>query len=125
VLAGLAAGGSRRERLVAAMGAVDAHEVALRHRIEAGLSQLPRVTVRSRAARRTPTLLLTFDGTDAAAVSAELARLDINAPSGSFYAYEASRRLGLGEAGGLRIGLAPYNTEAEVDRLVAVLQAVT
>lgn len=125
VLAGLAVGGSRRERLVAAMGAVDAHELALRQRIEAGLAQLPGVTVHSRAARRTPTLLLTFKGADAAAVSSDLARHDINAPSGSFYAYEASHRLGLGEAGGVRIGLAPYNTDAEVDRLLAALQAVT
>ncbi len=124
VLAGLAAGGSRRERLVAAMGAIDAHERALRQRIEAGLAQLPGITVYSRAARRTPTLLLTFEGTEAAVVSAELARHHINAPSGSFYAYEASRRLGLGEAGGVRIGLAPYNTDAEVDRLLTALEAV-
>ena len=30
------------------------------------------------------------------------------APSGNFYALEASRHLGLGDAGGLRMGLAPY-----------------
>jgi cysteine desulfurase family protein (TIGR01976 family) len=125
VLAGLAAGDSRRERLVAAMGAIDAHELALRQRIEAGLAHLRGISVHSRAARRTPTLLITFEGADAAAVSAELARRDINAPSGSFYAYEASRRLGLGEAGGVRIGLAPYNTDAEVDRLLAALESVT
>ena len=87
-------------------------------RIEAGLHQLPEVTVHSRAAHRTPTLLLTIAGHDPAAISAELARHDINAPAGSFYAYEASRRLGLGEAGGVRIGLAPYNTADDVDRLI-------
>ena len=64
----------------------------------------------SRAVRRTPTLLVTFAGRGSAAISAELARRGVNAPAGSFYAYEAARRLGLGEAGGLRIGLAPYNT---------------
>ena len=62
--------------------------------------------------------LLTFAGHQAAAISAVLAQHDINAPAGSFYAYEASRRLGLGEAGGVRIGLAPYNTAADVDRLI-------
>ena len=56
-----------------------------------------------------------------AAISAVLAQHDINAPAGSFYAYEASRRLGLPEDGGIRIGLAPYNTAADVDRLVDVL----
>jgi selenocysteine lyase/cysteine desulfurase len=54
-------------------------------------------------------------------VSAHLASLDIAAPSGSFYAIEPSRRLGLGDAGGLRVGLAPYNDDEDVDRLLAAL----
>jgi cysteine desulfurase family protein (TIGR01976 family) len=115
--------GTRRDRLVAAMSALEHHEDALRQRIEAGLRQLPTVTIHSRAAHRTPTLLLTFAGRDAAAISTELAKHHINAPAGSFYAYEASRRLGLGDAGGLRIGLAPYNTSDDVDRLIRVLAA--
>ena len=81
------------------------------------------MTVHSRAARRTPTLLLTIAEHTAAAISAMLAQHDINAPAGSFYAYETSRRLALGEAGGVRIGLAPYNTAADVDRLIGVLAA--
>jgi selenocysteine lyase/cysteine desulfurase len=115
--------GTRRERLVTAMGALQQHEDTLRRRIEAGLRRLPRVTVHSRAARRTPTLLLTIAEHKAAAISTVLAQHDINAPAGSFYAYETSRRLGLGEAGGVRIGLAPYNTAADVDRLIDVLAA--
>ena len=75
----------------------------------------------SRAKRRTPTLLLTFPDADAAEVSVALADRDINAPSGNFYAWEPSHHLGLGEDGGLRVGLAPYTTEDEIDRLVAAL----
>jgi cysteine desulfurase family protein (TIGR01976 family) len=121
-LAGMTrATGSRRERLLTAMTALEHHEDTLRLRIEAGLRQLPTVTVHSRAARRTPTLLATFAEHRSAAISAVLAQHDINAPAGSFYAYEASRRLGLPEDGGVRIGLAPYNTAADVDRLVDVL----
>jgi len=77
--------------------------------------------VYSRAKRRTPTLLATFEGHDPAAISAFLAARGVNAPAGSFYAYEPSRRLGLGAAGGVRIGLAPYNDAADVDRLIAGL----
>jgi cysteine desulfurase family protein (TIGR01976 family) len=121
-LAGMTpATGSRRERLLTAMTALEHHEDALRLRIEAGLRQLPTVTVHSRAARRTPTLLATFAERRSAAISAVLAQHDINAPAGSFYAYEASRRLGLPEDGGVRIGLAPYNTADDVDRLIDVL----
>jgi cysteine desulfurase family protein (TIGR01976 family) len=100
-LAGMTrATGTRRDRLVAAMRALEQHEDTLRRRIEAGLRQLSTVSIHSCAARRTPTLLITFTGRDAAGISTVLARHDINAPAGSFYAYETSKRLGLGEAGG-------------------------
>ncbi len=123
-LAGMtAATGTRRERLIAGMRAVARHEDVLREQIEAGLRRLPVVTIHSRARRRTPTLLVTFADRAAAAVSTVLAQHGINAPTGSFYAAEASRRLGLGDAGGLRIGLAPYNTTDDVDRLLRVLAA--
>jgi selenocysteine lyase/cysteine desulfurase len=54
-------------------------------------------------------------------VSVALAGRDINAPSSNFYAWEASHRLGLGEDGGLRVGLAPYSTEDDIDRLLTAL----
>ena len=66
-------------------------------------------------------MLLTFDDAPADEVSVLLAGRDINAPSGSFYAWEAAHHLGLGADGGLRIGLAPYTTEDEIDRLLAAL----
>jgi cysteine desulfurase family protein (TIGR01976 family) len=110
--------GSRRERIVASYAALEAHEDRLRTRIEEGLVGLPGVTLHSRAARRTPTLLVTFAGHDAQDVRRHLASRNVNAPAGSFYAYEASRHLGLGTAGGLRIGLAPYNDDDDVDRLL-------
>ena len=108
----------RRERLLAAMTLVEEHEDRLRVAIEDGLAALPGVTVRSRAAVRTPTLLLTFADRDPVDAYEFLARLDINVPAGSFYAIEASRFLGLGDAGGLRVGLAPYSDRSDVDRLL-------
>jgi cysteine desulfurase family protein (TIGR01976 family) len=126
-LAGIAgavvdAGETRRSRLVAAMTMVEEHEDALRDRVEAELAGLPGVEIRSRAKTRTPTLLLTFDRRDAADASAFLAGLGVNAPAGSFYALEASRWLGLGDTGGLRVGLAPYTDRSDVDRLLSGLR---
>lgn len=115
------AAGTRRERLAASYAALHAHEDALRRRIEAGLAALPGMTLHSRAPRRTPTLLVTFSGADAADAYRYLASRGVNAPAGSFYALEPSRHLGLGDTGGLRIGLAPYNTDDDVDRLLAAL----
>jgi selenocysteine lyase/cysteine desulfurase len=111
----------RRERLEASMAAVEAHEDRLRERVEDGLRALDGVTLHSRAATRTPTVLATFAGHDAGDVAKHLATVGINAPAGTFYAYEPARRLGLGEDGGLRIGLAPYSDDSDVDRLLEAL----
>ncbi|WP_243710965.1 cysteine desulfurase-like protein [Actinomadura sp. KC216] len=110
--------GTRRERLASAFTTLERHEDGLRRRIEEGLAAFGQVTVHSRAAERTPTLLLTIDGRSTADAYRHLAERGVDAPSGSFYALEASRRLGLGDHGGLRVGLAPYNNTEDVDRLL-------
>ena len=119
-IAGLApAAGSRRDRLVAANHLIDDHELALRRHIEAGLIGFgDRVVVHSRAAERTPTLFFSFASHDAEAASRFLAERDILAPAGSFYAYEPFRALALSVDAGMRVGLAPYNDHADVDRLL-------
>ena len=116
-------GGSRRERILASMAALVQHEDRLRVRLEEELASFPGVTLYARAARRTPTLLATFEGHDLQQIRHFLAERGVNAPAGSFYAYEASRRLGLGATGGLRVGLAPYSDDDDVDRLLAGLAA--
>ena len=124
-LAGLAPEGearTRRDRLVATFAALEEHEHVLRARIDEGLAGLePRITVHSRAPRRTPTVLLTFAERDTVDAYGFLADRKVHAPSGSFYAIEASRHLGLGDTGGLRIGLAPYNDADDVERLLGAL----
>ncbi|MET9370882.1 cysteine desulfurase-like protein [Streptomyces griseoflavus] len=115
--------GDRRARLARTYELLEEHEAVLRDRLEKGLAALDGVTVRSRAARRTPTLLLTFDGHRTEDAYRFLAERGVHAPSGSFYALEASRHLGLGDTGGLRVGLAPYTDTEDVDRLLAGLAA--
>jgi cysteine desulfurase family protein (TIGR01976 family) len=120
--------GTRRERLVASLTAVGRHEDRLRHRIEDGLAALtggpePGVVVHSRALSRTPTLLLSFPGRDCQDAYRFLAERGVNAPASTFYALEASRRLGFGDVGALRVGLAPYTDDDDVDRLLVGLAA--
>ncbi len=112
---------TRRHRLTAAMNAIEQHEDRLRERIEDGLRSLPHLTLWSRARRHTPTLLLTFHDRPPRAAYEFLAERNINAPAGTFYAYEPARRLGLGSDGGLRIGLAPYTCDDDVNRLLDAL----
>ena len=122
-IAGLSpATGSRRERLVAAHHVIDEHERRLRGRVEAGIAELgDRIALHSVAADRTPTLFLTFRDRDAADAYRSFADRGILAPAGSFYALEPFRALGLAVDGGLRIGIAAYNDDAEIDRLLEAL----
>lgn len=126
-IAGLdeAATGSRRERLLTSYASLARHEDALLARLEAGLRALPGARVYSNAQRRTPTLLFTIDGVDSQAVRTALAENEINAPASHFYAIECSRHLGLGDEGGVRVGLAPYTNDDDVDRLLAGLTRLT
>jgi cysteine desulfurase family protein (TIGR01976 family) len=117
------AGQPRRQQLLQAMGAIEAYEDGLRASIEAGLAELPGIIRYSRAEHRTPTLLLGFTERTPAAAYEFLAERGVNAPAGAFYAIEASRWLGLGDAGALRVGLAPYVDDSDVTRLLDGLAA--
>ncbi|SDS48800.1 cysteine desulfurase family protein, VC1184 subfamily [Nocardioides scoriae] len=112
---------TRRERVLASMAAVERHEAALLARLLEGLDGLAHVRTHGRAARRTPTVLLEVDGRSGREVHEHLGALGINAPASNFYALEASRWLGLGDAGAVRVGLAAYSSADDVDRLLAGL----
>lgn len=120
----VAAGASRRERLVAAMRAIDEAELVLRERIEDAIAELPRIRLRSRAAMRTSTLFMTIEGVDPRDAEAALRERGVLAQAGNFYAARACAELGLGEEGGLRVGLAPYTSANDVDRLIAGLREI-
>lgn len=115
-LAALGNGASRRQRISSAWAAINEREQVLRGRIEQFIIEHPAITLHSRAAERTPTMLLTFAGLAPEQVSDRLAESGVHAPSGNFYAWEPIRRLGL--ESGLRIGLAPYTSDDDVDRLL-------
>lgn len=112
-------GGTRRERLVAAYALVGEHELRLRGRLEEGLADLgDHLTLHSRAADRTSTLFLTLRDQLAMDACDALAKRDVLVPAGTFYAHETFRAMRLPVDSGLRIGLAAYNDDAEVDRLL-------
>jgi cysteine desulfurase family protein (TIGR01976 family) len=69
---------------------------------------------------RTPTFALTHPSRTPEELADELARRDIAAWPGNYYALEIMERLGLTD-GCLRVGIVHYNTTEEVDRLLAAL----
>lgn len=116
-------GGTRRERVAAAHRLIGEHELRLRRRVEEGLAEYgDRVTVHSVATERTPTLFLTFRGRDATEAYRFFATRDILAPADTFYAYEPFRALNLEGEAGLRIGIAAYNDDHDIDRLLTAFE---
>jgi selenocysteine lyase/cysteine desulfurase len=83
------------------------------------------ITDPARLRSRVPTVSFTIEGWRPRALAEHLAGEGIQVWDGHYYALELVERLGLREAGGmLRVGLAHYNTAAEVDRLASVLRAL-
>jgi cysteine desulfurase family protein (TIGR01976 family) len=122
-IAGLAPSqdGSWRERMIGGMHAIDEIEHPLLDRVFSGLATIPGVRLYGPppTARRVPTVAITLEGRHPDEVARKLAAEGIFVWSGDFYATTVIDRLGLRESGGVvRIGLAPYNTADEVDRLI-------
>jgi selenocysteine lyase/cysteine desulfurase len=125
-LAGLGAGASRRARIVDAMSAIAAYEHALGARYWAALQHLPGVRrhgPRFDDSPRAPTV--SFSSTRPIAPIAEyLAAQGLQVWHGHFYAPRVVESLCVMEQGGLlRVGFALYNTEEELQRLLAALEA--
>jgi len=123
-LAGLddTATGSRRDRVLASMSAVQRYETSVFSRLESGLRSLLHVYTIGSPRNRAPTVSFSVEGWKPRAVTEELARRGICAWDGDYYAYELMESLGVGELGGaVRVGLVHYNTRHEVDRLLDAL----
>ena len=109
---------SRRERVLASMAAVEAHESALFARLLGGLAELDHVTLYGKAARRAPTAFFSVAGSSPREAAEFLASRGVNVWDGDNYAYELCTALGLEPDGAVRAGLVHYNDASDVDRLL-------
>jgi cysteine desulfurase family protein (TIGR01976 family) len=118
-IASLGTGDSLREKLISAYHTISAHEFMLASKLYAGLKKIPGVTMIGQdfsSASRTPTLSFTVEGKTPLQVCEQLAKKNICAWDGHFYAIRAIESLGLLERGGVtRLGISVYNTAEEID----------
>jgi cysteine desulfurase family protein (TIGR01976 family) len=111
--------GDRRARLAASFEALEQHESVLLSQLDRGLARVPRVVLFGDSGRvRTPTVLFSVEGVASVEVYRGLAERGVNAPAGTFYAYECARVLGIESGGAVRAGIAPYTDKSDVDRLL-------
>jgi cysteine desulfurase family protein (TIGR01976 family) len=111
----------RRRAVVAGMLAAEAYEQPLAKRLREQLGGIRGLTLYGppEGAPRTSTVSFTLDGYTAEQACRALGERALFAWDGHFYAIRLVEALGLMERGGLiRVGLAPYNTAGELERLV-------
>jgi len=114
-----AASGSRRERVLASMTAVEQHEQRLFRVLAGGLAAMDRVTTYGQALSRTATAYFTVAGRTPDEVARHLAQRKVNVWSGHNYAWELTGVLGIRDSGSaVRAGLVHYNDQSDVDRLL-------
>lgn len=121
-IASLGAGEGLRERVLDAMEGIGAYEHSLARRYYDEVRGIAGVTVHGPdfSARRAPTVSITIDGRTAEAAARELGAWGVQVWDGDFFAPRPIEALGLAQGGGvLRAGISLYNTEEEVDRLIA------
>jgi cysteine desulfurase family protein (TIGR01976 family) len=116
------AASTRRERILTSMKVLEDYESELLEYMEDLLLRILGLKTYGHAKMRSPTLYFDIAGIECVDISRHLAARKINAPSSNFYALETSRALGLGDGGAVRVGLAPYSTNEDVDRLITALR---
>ena len=117
--------GSRRQRVLAAMGAIERYLDELAAFARDRLAEIDGVRILGSARRRTSTISFTVDGMSPADVAVACSGDGINVWDGDNYAYELMRRFGLGDHGGaVRASLVLYNDRSDVQALVDAVARV-
>lgn len=112
---------SRRQKVVAGMQAMEAHEQPLADYLREELAAIRGVKIYGppKGYHRTSTVSFTMEKLPSGKVSAALGEKGIFVWHGHFYASRLIEVLELERYGGLvRVGLSPYNTAEEVERLL-------
>jgi selenocysteine lyase/cysteine desulfurase len=127
-IAGLGEGTCLREALVDAYKKLGAHEYKLAIQLYEGLDKIQGLKIIGQdfsSTHRGPTISFTMDDKTPAQVCAQLAKKNICAWDGHFYAARAIEVLGLMEKGGVtRLGLSVYNTTAEINVVLKEIEDI-
>jgi cysteine desulfurase family protein (TIGR01976 family) len=124
-IASLGDGTSQREKLASAMRTIEEYEAELAAMFRAAIRDLPSVILYAapEGAHKTPTIAFRVEGYAPEEVCARMLEHGFFIAAGDFYASTLAGKLGISESGGfVRAGLAPYNTEEEVERFVEALK---
>jgi cysteine desulfurase family protein (TIGR01976 family) len=122
-------GGTRRERLHAALSAIAAYEHGLSVGLLDAVTRVPGVSVHGithgdEIDRRVPTIAFTVARIEPAAIAEACATRDVGVRSGHMYSPRLMRRLGTLPSGVVRASLVHYNTADEITQFGSILEEV-
>jgi len=127
-VASLGKGSDLRSRITSAFEAVSVHEHGLASYLYSGLKGIGGLKLMGQdfsSKQRTPTLSFTLEGKTPLQVCEHLAKQNICAWDGNFYAIRAIEALGLLEKGGVtRLGISVYNTREEMDKTLEEIKKI-
>jgi len=117
----------RRKNIVAGMLAIEAYEKPISNYLIDELSKIDKITIYGppKGHPSTSTVSFTVEGLNSNKVAKILGEKGLFVWDGDFFATKLVERLGIVEQGGLvRVGLAPYNTKEEVERLIEEIREI-
>lgn len=120
---------SARQQMQQAFDLISAHEERLSDRLLAFLTSKPNVRIIGHStgdrACRVPTIAFLIEGVDSSTIPPQIDPHHIGIRYGDFYAKRLIQDLGLAEQNGVvRVSLVHYNTLAECDRLISLLEPI-
>ena len=127
-ISSLGQGSTYREKLESAYLQISDHEFSLAKHLYESLEGFNKTTVIGpdfSTRERTPTVSFVHSEYSPQEVCALLAKQNICAWHGHFYALKAIQQLGLESRGGVtRLGISLYNTRKEIDRVIEVIKSI-
>lgn len=125
-IAALGDGNTRRERIVNGFKRIESYENSLANKIRTELKKIPNIELYQAPDEtpKTPTIAFRVKHMEPSQVCKWMVENHgIFIADGDFYATTLADKLGINNSGGwIRAGLAPYNTEEEVNRFINSLQ---
>ena len=127
-ISSLGQGSTYREKLESAYLQISDHEFSLAKHLYESLEGFDKTTVIGpdfSTRERTPTVSFVHSEYSPQKVCALLAKQNICAWDGHFYALKAIQQLGLESRGGVtRLGISLYNTRKEIDRVIEAIKSI-
>ena len=128
-IAGLGQGATRAEQLISGFSKMEEYENRLAEKIRTALGTMPKIKLyqAKTSVKKTPTIAFEVEGITPAEVCRSMAEdYGIFVADGDFYATTLAKLTGVSSRGGwVRVGLAPYNSDEEVDRFLEALKELT